>query len=171
MRLRRELDKPSGALQRFWGLHALKDNEVILIVLNHIGVITLNEDDIFLVWLFAVGWFEGTRVIWFERTLKSTQIFPWVLAGSWGKNHCASDHGHPQSLPPVSISIGFWCSQNHGSKVFRWVCEDKSFLVNLNLGIVAKWYGCWTSGGREKGESIRNKTRSSVDSQERLRLF
>ena len=171
MWLRRELDEPSGGLQWIRCLHILKDNEVVLIVLNHVRVITLDKDDILLLWFFAVSWFERTRVIWLERTLKSAQIFPWILTGSRGKNHCTSDHGHPQSLPPVAISIGFRCSQNHRSKVLWRICEDESFVVDLNPGIVAKRYGCWTSSGREKREPVRYETRSSEDGQERLRWF
>lgn len=95
MRLWGELNESSGGLRWFRCLHTLKDNEVVLVVLNHIGVIALNEDDIFLLWLFAVSWFEGTGVVWLERTLESAQIFPRILAGPWSENHCASDHGHP----------------------------------------------------------------------------
>ena len=171
VRLWGELDESSGALRWFRCLHALKDDEVVLIILNHIGVIALDEDDILLLWLFAVTWFEGTRVVWLERTLESAQVFPRILAGPRGKNHCASDHGHPQCLPPLAVSIRFWRSQNHGSKVFRWIGEDESLVMDLNLGIVAKWYGCRTGSGRKKRETVRHKTRGSVDGQECLRWF
>jgi len=148
MWLWRELHGSFGSLERLWCLYTLKNHEVILIILNYVGMIALDEDDVFLRF-FVVCVFEGTGVVWLEWALKSAQVFPRILTGSWGENHCASDHGHPQSLPPVVISIGFWCSQNHGTEVFRRICKDKLFAVNLNLGVVAKWHGCWTSSGRE----------------------
>ena len=65
-----ELYGSSGTLQWLWCLHALKDDEVILIVLNHVGMITLDEDNVFLRF-FVVHLFEGARVVWLERALKS----------------------------------------------------------------------------------------------------
>jgi len=71
-------------------------------------MVALDEDDVFLR-LFVLCLFEGTRVIWFERALKGEKILPRILTRSWGENHCTGDHGHPQSLPSVAVSIGFWC--------------------------------------------------------------
>lgn len=171
MRLWRELDKSPGALQWFRCLHAFEDNKVIFVVLNHVGVVALDEDNIIFRWLFTICRFEGARIIWLEWTLECAQILSRILTRSWGKNHCAGDHRHPQSLSPFAISVGFGCGQDHGSKVFRWIREDEPFAVDFNLGIVAKWHGCRAGGGRKQRETIRNETRGPVDGQERLRWF